>query len=336
MALAAVRAAAEKSTLSKQSEGPPGFIVSSPVVALYIHTISHTFKDKRQILYGLDPYTGDRPGPVYEGIVEALGADVASGRLHRGERLPTHRALAQALGVDLTTVTRAYNEARRRGLTEARVGQGTFVAESAVPRAARARRPGIEFDLSMNLPPEPIEADLEGRLARGLDGAAARLRLHRFPELPAGRRQRGRSRRRGRLAAQARAHRRGRSPADLPRHADRADEPAAGACEAGRRAADRSADLSRASSRPRRRPACGWSASTDERRHDPGGAGGSLQAAQAQGGLSHPDHPQSDDAHDPAGAARRARGGDPQARPAAVRGRCLWQPRSQGRRRSPR
>lgn len=115
------------------------------------------------------PTLGDRSGPVYEGIVEALAADVASGRLHRGERLPTHRALARALGVDLTTVTRAYNEARRRGLTEARVGQGTFVAESRA-RAPRAISAGLAIDLSMNLPPEPIEADLEGRIARGLDG----------------------------------------------------------------------------------------------------------------------------------------------------------------------
>lgn len=115
------------------------------------------------------PTLGDQPGPVYVGIVEALTGDIASGRLHRGQRLPTHRALAKALGVDLTTVTRAYNEARRRGLTEARVGQGTFVAESRVhaPRAAAA---GVEFDLSMNLPPEPVEADLEGRVARGLAG----------------------------------------------------------------------------------------------------------------------------------------------------------------------
>ena len=113
------------------------------------------------------PTLSDRSGPVYESIVEALGADVASGRLHRGERLPTHRALAKALGLDLTTVTRAYNEARRRGLTEARVGQGTFVAESRA-QAPRAAAAGIEFDLSMNLPPEPIEADLEGRVSRGL------------------------------------------------------------------------------------------------------------------------------------------------------------------------
>lgn len=113
------------------------------------------------------PTLGGQPGPVYAGIVEALNADIASGRLHRGQRLPTHRALARALGVDLTTVTRAYNEARRRGLTEARVGQGTFVAESRV-RAPRAAAAGVEFDLSMNLPPEPVEADLEGRVARGL------------------------------------------------------------------------------------------------------------------------------------------------------------------------
>jgi DNA-binding transcriptional MocR family regulator len=114
------------------------------------------------------PTLDDRPGPVYEGIVEALASDVASGRLHRGERLPTHRALARTLGVDLTTVTRAYNEARRRGLTEARVGQGTFVAES-VARAPRAAAAGLAFDLSMNLPPEPVEADLDGRLARGFE-----------------------------------------------------------------------------------------------------------------------------------------------------------------------
>lgn len=118
-------------------------------------------------------------GPVYEGIVEALERDIASGRLHRGQRLPTHRALASALGVDLTTVTRAYNEARRRGLTDARVGQGTFVAESRARPAGHAAA-GIAIDLSMNLPPSPIEADIEGRIMRGL---VALQRDHGFSEL---------------------------------------------------------------------------------------------------------------------------------------------------------
>jgi DNA-binding transcriptional regulator YhcF (GntR family) len=75
------------------------------------------------------PTIADRTGPLYLQIVEALASDIRRGRLTRGQGLPTHRALAKALGVDLTTVTRAYAEARRRGLTEARVGRGTFVAE---------------------------------------------------------------------------------------------------------------------------------------------------------------------------------------------------------------
>jgi DNA-binding transcriptional MocR family regulator len=112
------------------------------------------------------PTLNDRAGPVYQRIVEALTADIASGRLRRGQQLPTHRALAKVLGIDLTTVTRAYTEAQRRGLTEARVGQGTFVAESMSQGRHAAPRP--EFDLSMNLPPQPMEADLEGRLTRGI------------------------------------------------------------------------------------------------------------------------------------------------------------------------
>jgi DNA-binding transcriptional MocR family regulator len=64
-------------------------------------------------------------------------------------------------------VTRAYTEARRCGLTEARVGQGTFVAES-MAQVRHATRPRDEFDLSMNLPPQPLEADLEGRITRGI------------------------------------------------------------------------------------------------------------------------------------------------------------------------
>lgn len=58
-------------------------------------------------------------GPVYKRIVGAPEADIASGRLARGQQLPTHRALARALRIDLTTVTRAYGEARRRGLLDA-------------------------------------------------------------------------------------------------------------------------------------------------------------------------------------------------------------------------
>lgn len=120
------------------------------------------------------PTISDRQGPLYQRIVNALADDIASGRLHQGQALPTHRALATALGVDLTTVTRAYTEARRQGLTEARVGRGTFVRSR--PGTLRApASPGI--DLSMNLPPQPAEADLDGRLAKALSEIRAEQSL---------------------------------------------------------------------------------------------------------------------------------------------------------------
>src|SRR5215813_4824524 len=101
------------------------------------------------------PTMSSRAGPLYRQIAEAIEGDIVSGRLRRGQQLPTHRALAKALGIDLTTVTRAYADAQRRGLTQARAGQGTFVAESmAQGRQAILGRP--ELDLSMNLPPQPM------------------------------------------------------------------------------------------------------------------------------------------------------------------------------------
>lgn len=88
--------------------------------------------------------------PVYAAIVAAMAAAITDGRLNVGDRLPPQRTLARALGVDLTTVTRAYSEAALRHLVEARVGQGTFVAKTHV--SARAPVRGAA-DMSMNLPP---------------------------------------------------------------------------------------------------------------------------------------------------------------------------------------
>ncbi len=125
------------------------------------------------------PTITDRDGPLYLRIVDAIVSDIGTGRLRRGQVLPTHRALAKALGIDLTTVTRAYAEASKRGLTEARVGRGTFVSETAaearLPPPARA-----EIDLSMNLPPQPAEADLEGRTARGIAALSREVGLARY------------------------------------------------------------------------------------------------------------------------------------------------------------
>lgn len=66
---------------------------------------------------------------MYVALVEALVADISAGKLHSGDRLPTHRELARIVGASLATVTRAYAEAERRGLIRSQVGSGTFVRD---------------------------------------------------------------------------------------------------------------------------------------------------------------------------------------------------------------
>lgn len=102
-------------------------------------------------------WTPDLPAhasPLYVAIADALARDVRAGRLLEGARLPTHRALAKRLGVNVVTVTRGYAEAARRGLVEGTVGRGTFVREQG--RRTEAFMPlrpedGPLHDLGFNL-----------------------------------------------------------------------------------------------------------------------------------------------------------------------------------------
>ena len=69
------------------------------------------------------PTLGRDGGPLYLAIAGAIAADIAAERLKPGTRLPPQRALADALGIDFTTVTRAYAEAgQARPAVEGRVG----------------------------------------------------------------------------------------------------------------------------------------------------------------------------------------------------------------------
>ena len=103
----------------------------------------------------------DGHGPIYLRIVQALERAVWSGALRPGQRLPAQRVLANQLGVDLTTVTRAFNEARTRGLIDARGPLGSFVAPPQVELAQLV-------DLGMNLPPAPAGGQVADMLRRGL------------------------------------------------------------------------------------------------------------------------------------------------------------------------
>ena len=107
------------------------------------------------------PRLAGNKGPRFLQIADALQAAVAAGSLKPGDRLPPQRQLAAQLDVDLTTVTRAYDEARRRNLLEGRGARGTYVAAPKVELSA-------VLDLSMNTPPPPDGVDFDDMLKQGL------------------------------------------------------------------------------------------------------------------------------------------------------------------------
>ncbi len=93
-------------------------------------------------------------GPRYRAIADAVAADIGTGTLSPGTRLPTHRDLAWRLGVTVGTVSRAYAEAERRGLVAGEIGRGTYVraaGSASVPGLVWHDKPPPGFvDLSFN------------------------------------------------------------------------------------------------------------------------------------------------------------------------------------------
>lgn len=65
--------------------------------------------------------------PKYLAIGNALTEAITTGALVPGSKLPTHRELAETLGVSVQTVSNAYAHAEKQGSIYAQVGSGTFV-----------------------------------------------------------------------------------------------------------------------------------------------------------------------------------------------------------------
>ena len=57
-------------------------------------------------------------GPAYKRLAQALEAAIVQGELQAGDQIPAQREVARQVGVDFTTVTRAYALVRARGLIE--------------------------------------------------------------------------------------------------------------------------------------------------------------------------------------------------------------------------
>ena len=75
---------------------------------------------------------GDRYASVvleYERVVKDISDKVADGRLNRGDKLAAEPDLAAEYEVSLSTIRRAMEVLRERGLVESVWGRGTFIIE---------------------------------------------------------------------------------------------------------------------------------------------------------------------------------------------------------------
>lgn len=80
--------------------------------------------------------------PIYQQIYEGLREAILSGALPEHARLPPERSLAEALGVNRSTVVHAYRSLVADGLIEQRVGSGSRVAGSV---GAQPRSPDVPW-----------------------------------------------------------------------------------------------------------------------------------------------------------------------------------------------
>jgi DNA-binding transcriptional MocR family regulator len=104
--------------------------------------------------------------PIYAAIVAAIGEAVEKGELAPGERLPSQRAMADRLGLDLTTITRAYTRAAELGLIDSDGRRGSYVRGAA--SAGESDPAGQELASGMNMPPEPEGGMLRRSIREGM------------------------------------------------------------------------------------------------------------------------------------------------------------------------
>lgn len=138
----------------------------------------------------------------YRGVVDALVADIRSGKLAPGSRLPTHRELATREGLALVTASRVYAELSAMGLVSGEVGRGTFVRDGTVPPSHGIDQSAVPvgtIDLNFNNPAVGEQADLLRKALRELSFQGDIATLLRYQPHP------GRPRDRAVVAAHLRA-----------------------------------------------------------------------------------------------------------------------------------
>ncbi|MDP1583433.1 MAG: PLP-dependent aminotransferase family protein [Bradyrhizobium sp.] len=106
----------------------------------------------------------------YARLADAVAAEIASGVLKPGDRLPPQRTFAYQRKIATSTASRVYTELLRRGLVVGEVGRGTFISGEARRGAAATTEPrGARIDLEFNYPMLPTQSVLIGKSLEGLN-----------------------------------------------------------------------------------------------------------------------------------------------------------------------
>jgi DNA-binding transcriptional MocR family regulator len=110
----------------------------------------------------------------YLKLADTVAAEIASGSLKPGDRLPPQRSFAYERQIAVSTASRVYTELLRRGLVVGEVGRGTFVSGEARRGIAAPPEPrGARIDLEFNYPMLPAQSAMIARSLQGLSRAEA-------------------------------------------------------------------------------------------------------------------------------------------------------------------
>jgi GntR family transcriptional regulator len=108
----------------------------------------------------IDPHSGV---PVYRQVMDQTKYYVASGSLKGGDLLPSIRDLSRTLGVNPTTVVKAYTELQHEGVIEMKQGKGAFVSSPSTKLTQAQQRKALQR-LARQLAVEATQMGANGEL----------------------------------------------------------------------------------------------------------------------------------------------------------------------------